>query len=63
MMIRYVGKSTVRELGKYRWAPENGYETEVDDPETLEEIMTYPKPDFEIVKNGRTESAPTEKEK
>jgi len=53
MMIRYVGKSTVRELGQYVWNAENGYLQDVTDPQTLEEILTYPKPDFEVADSSQ----------
>lgn len=46
MNIRYVGRSTIRELGPYRWGPENGYVVDVVEPAILEEVLTYPKPDF-----------------
>ncbi len=47
MNIRYVGPATVREVGPYRWDMNNGFVQDVTDPEILENLLTYPKPDFE----------------
>lgn len=46
--VRYVGGAQVRVIGKYRWEAGNGYVQKV--PAALAaELMTYPRPDFELV--------------
>jgi hypothetical protein len=59
MKIRYVGMAGVREIGPYVWNQENGYVQDVTDPAILEDVMTYPRPDFELVEE--TSDAENEK--
>lgn len=47
--VRYVGTAKAREVGAYRWSAENGYVARVDDPETVLNLMTYPRNQFELV--------------
>lgn len=54
MKIRYIGKATVRIIEPYRWASENGYVQDVTDPGILENLLTYPKPDFQPVEEKQT---------
>lgn len=63
MKIRYVGTSDVRIIGEYRWDASNGFVQDVTDPEILENLLTYPKPDFEAVETypgvGSANSTPS----
>lgn len=47
--VRYVGTAAVREIGALRWDSSNGYMCDVDDPEMLLNLMTYPRNQFELV--------------
>jgi len=47
MRIRYIGQATVRILGPYTWSPENGHVQSVD-AETAANLLTYPRPQFQI---------------
>jgi hypothetical protein len=47
--VRYTGRAGEREIGKYRWNLENGYVCKVDDAETLMNLATYPRSEFELV--------------
>jgi len=49
MKIKYVGLAGVRVIGPYRWEKENGYIQDVTDEATLMNLLTYPRPDFEVV--------------
>ncbi len=49
MKIRYTGTAGVRIVEPYRWDESNGYVQDVTDPEILENLLTYPKPEFEPV--------------
>jgi hypothetical protein len=49
MKIRYTGTAGVRIVEPYRWDASNGYVQDVTDPAILENLLTYPKPEFEEV--------------
>lgn len=49
MRIRYVGTAGRRTIGEIEWNAENGYTTEVEDVELAATLVTYPRPDFELV--------------
>jgi hypothetical protein len=49
MKIRYTGTAGVRIVEPYRWDESNGYVQDVTDPAILENLLTYPKPEFEAV--------------
>jgi hypothetical protein len=50
--IRYTGTAGTRSLGGCEWNQANGYICEVTDPAVLEDVLTYPKPEFELVEEG-----------
>jgi len=62
MKIRYTGRAGVREIGPYRWDETNGFVQDVTDPVILEDILTYPRPVFEVV-DEPTAPAPVIEEK
>lgn len=47
ILIRYVGHNGRREIGTYVWSPENGHACAVDIATAIE-LLTYPRPDFEL---------------
>ena len=49
MKIRYTGTAGVRIVEPYRWDESNGYVQDVTDPEILEDLLTYPRPEFVTV--------------
>lgn len=49
MRIKYIGKATVRIIGKYRWDKGNGYVQDVTDPKLAAELRTYPKRQFVFI--------------
>jgi len=49
MKIRYTGTAGVRIVEPYRWDESNGYVQDVTDPEILEDLLTYPRPEFVAV--------------
>jgi hypothetical protein len=49
MKIKYVGLAGVRVIEPYRWEKENGYIQDVTDEAILMNLLTYPRPDFEVV--------------
>lgn len=55
MKIRYTGIAGVRIVEPYRWDESNGYVQDVTDPAILENLLTYPKPEFEPVEEVSVE--------
>ena len=55
MKIRYTGTAGVRIVEPYRWDESNGYVQDVTDPEILENLLTYPRPEFEPVEEASVE--------
>ena len=55
MKIRYTGTAGVRIVEPYRWDESNGYVQDVTDPAILENLLTYPKPEFEAVEETPVE--------
>jgi hypothetical protein len=49
MKIKYTGTAGVRIVEPYQWDASNGYVQDVTDPAILENLLTYPKPEFEAV--------------
>jgi len=47
MLIRYVGFGT-RLIGPYRWDEDNGHVADVDDVQVAANLLTYPRPEFEL---------------
>jgi hypothetical protein len=53
-IVKYKNKGGTRELGGYTWNEANDWTQDVTDQETLEQIMTYPYDQFEVVeKEGK----------
>ena len=61
MLIQYVGKAGRRIVGELEWNKENGFETEVEDPQTVSELLSHPPGDFQIA-DGETLLAIADKE-
>ena len=55
MKIRYTGTAGVRIVEPYRWDETNGYVQDVTDPEILEDLLTYPRPEFVAVEEASVE--------
>lgn len=56
ILIRFVGHAGIREIENYRWDPENNHVCPVD-VETAANLLTYPRPDFHLVKGQRMSPA------
>lgn len=57
MNIRYVGQSTVRIIGPYIWNKKNEYIQDVEEPELIANLLTYPTPDFALANEEDREEA------
>ena len=48
MKIKYTGKSNIRNIGEYSWNAGNDFIQDVTDTELAANLLTYPRPEFEM---------------
>ncbi len=46
MKFKYIGKAGVRIVKQYRWEARNGFIQDVEEPELIENLLTYPTGEF-----------------
>ena len=46
MKFKYIGKAGVRIVRQYRWEARNDFVQDVEEPELIEDLQTYPTGEF-----------------
>ena len=59
MKVKYVGLATVRIVGTYTWNRENEYVQEVTEEDVLNDLLTNPQGDFELIDEQSSSDNPT----